>query len=120
MVQWLEYPTAVIQVSVEVRVQSLAQCSGIGHSCSLDSVPGWEFPYATGVAIKIKKKKKLRFKILYLRVPVMAQWLTNPSRNHEVVGSIPGLAQWVKDLALHELWYRSQMQLGSCVAVALV
>ena len=25
---------------------------------------------------------------------------TNPTRNHEVVGSIPGLAPWVKDLAL--------------------
>ena len=33
-------------------------------------------------------------------VPVMAQWLTNPTRNHEVMDSIPGLTQWVKDLVL--------------------
>ena len=29
----------------------------------------------------------------------MAQWLTNPTRNHDVAGWIPALAQWVKDLA---------------------
>ena len=29
-------------------------------------------------------------------VPVVAQWLMNTTRNHEVVSSIPGLVQWVK------------------------
>ena len=33
-------------------------------------------------------------------VPVVAQWLTNPTGNHEVVGSIPALAQWVNNLVL--------------------
>ena len=33
-------------------------------------------------------------------VPVVAQWLTNPTRNHEVDGSVPALAQWVDDPAL--------------------
>ena len=30
-------------------------------------------------------------------VPVVSQWLPNPNGNHEVAGSIPGLAQSVKD-----------------------
>ena len=35
-----------------------------------------------------------------LGVPTTAQWVKNPTSNHEVAGWIPGLVQWVKDLAL--------------------
>ena len=38
--------------------------------------------------------------------PVVAQWLTNLTRNREVEGLIPDLAQWVKDPALLWLWCR--------------
>jgi len=47
----------------------------------------------------------------------MAQWLTSPTRNYEVEGWIPGLAQWVR--TRRELSCRLQTWLGSGVAVAL-
>ena len=45
-------------------------------------------------------EKSLISEIQCLGVPIVVQWLMNPTRNHEIVGSIPALAQWVNDPAL--------------------
>ena len=49
----------------------------------------------------------------------MAQWLTNLTRNHEVVGSIPALLSGLRIQRCRELWCRLQTRLESRVAVAL-
>ena len=70
--------------------------------------PLWNFPLWT-IQLIVKDKRTEIFSGCYFfknktetGVPLVAQWLTNPTRNHEVVGSTPGLTKWVKDLAL--LW----------------
>ena len=56
----------------------------------------WPWNFHGPPAFIKKNKNKI------MGVPIMAQWLTNLTRNHVVAGSIPGLAQWVKDPVL--LW----------------
>ena len=93
---------------------------GVGRRCGLDSALLWRRPADAApvqplVSIchrcgRKKTKKKVLFKDtsiffsgLIMRVggvPIVAQWLTNPTKNHEVAGSVPALAQWVNDPAL--------------------
>ena len=69
-----------------------------------------------------KSKKKIPAipynDLKFAGVPFVAQCVKHPASIHEDVGSIPGIAQWVKDLVL--LQCRSQMQLGSHVATSVV
>ena len=77
----------------------------------------WEPSYSADAPLKRQKEKctnsnlstrhldgENHGKYLHLKdkwgVPVMVQWLTNPTRNHEVAGSVPALAQWVNDPVL--------------------
>ena len=72
----------------------------------------WELPYATGAALKRQKTKKR----LRLGVPVMVQWERIRLRLRVLsLASLSGLRIW----HCHELWGRSQTQLGSGVAVAV-
>ena len=64
-----------------------SHCGGAG------SIPGPGNFRMPGCSHKIKKKKK----IWSFRRGTVEM---NPTRNHEVSGSIPGLTQWVKALVL--------------------
>ena len=90
-----------------VKALTLAVSCGIGHRGGSDLVLlwlwhrpaavapnrplSWELPYSLGATLKRPKKGSSR----------CGAAVTNPTSIHEDTGSIPGLAQWAK-----ELWSR--------------
>ena len=71
------FVTAAAQVTAAAWVQSLAQ-----EFCMPEAQPN-----------KTKKRSRVNLKNSISGVPVVAQWLTNPTSIHEDAGSIPSLHQ---------------------------
>ena len=81
-------------------------CSGLGQCSGVSWIPG----VGTFTCCRNGQNKKNYYIIIAIwwgdqkissqGVPIVAQWLMNLTRNHEVMDLITGLTQWVRDLVL--------------------
>ena len=88
----------------------------VKRACYLSTFHGWE-EIADVMALK-KAWNSYQEKHI-MGVPIVVQWLTNPTSIHEDTGSIPVLSR-LRIRHCCELWCRSQTWLGFRVAVAVV
>ena len=72
----------------------------VAQAGGFSSYPPRSLQTSTCCRCRPKKKKKKTKKSDPLGILMVAQWVKNPTSVREDVGLIPGLAQWVKDLAL--------------------
>ena len=84
----------------------------------VESIIGKTIPFTIATkSCKIPREKNLIKK--NKGVPIVAQWLTNLTRNHGLQLWSLALLSGLRIQCCCELWYRSQTRLGSQVAVAL-
>ena len=62
--------------------------------------------------------QNLILKFYLVGIPVVSEWVKNPTNFCQDVGSIPGFTQWARNPALPQA--AAQMRLGSGVAAAVV
>ena len=95
-------PTPEKFIGIAKSISGYFPCWNPGSSTEL-------FPWVRHWTVRITWTLLRKYGVIWVREsskrhgtggPFVAQWLRNLTRSREVAGLIPGLTQWVKDLAL--------------------